>query len=175
MKISILSALFLSLILIGCTKKTDQYYIDLGSTNLQQKNYDASAAAFSSLVIEYPSSQLAPEAIFNLATIYQNQYIKKDPATGAALTQDESLHKAADLFRSIYDKYPQNSNAPKALFLSGFILANDLRDYNNATATFNLFLKQYPNNELAASVKEELNNMGLTPEEILEHKKMADK
>jgi len=175
MKISLLSALILSFIIIGCTKKTDQYYMDLGNTNLQQKNYEAAAAAFSSLVVEYPSSQLAPGAIFNLATIYQNQFIKKDPANGSMLTQEESLHEASDLFRSVYDKYPQNSIAPKALFLSGFILANDLRDFTNATSTFNLFLKQYPDNELAASVKEELDNMGLTPEEIIQHKKMAEK
>jgi hypothetical protein len=31
-----------------------------------------------------------------------------------------------------------------------------------------LFIEKYPDHELAASAKEELENMGLTPEEILQ-------
>jgi hypothetical protein len=55
--------------------------------------------------------------------------------------------------------------------MSGFILANDLKSYNEATASFSLFLQKFPNNELASSAREELENMGLTPEEILQKKK----
>lgn len=175
MKFSFLTALILSLILIGCTKKSDQYYMDLGNTSLNQKNYAGAASAFSSLVTIYPSSELAPDAIFKMATLYQNQLIKTEAGNNTPLTREQSLKKASDLFRNVFDKYSQSPNAPKALFLSGFILSNDLKDYADATATFNLFLKQFPQNELASSVKEELNNMGLTPEEILLNKKTAQK
>ncbi len=175
MKFSFLSALILSLILFGCTKKSDQYYMDLGNTSLNQKDYAGAVSAFSSLVTVYPSSELAPDAIFKMATLYQNELVKTESGSNVPLTREQSLKKASDLFRSVYDKYPQSANAPKALFLSGFILSNDLKDYANATATFNLFLKQFPKNELAASVKEELNNMGLSPEEILLNKKTAQK
>ncbi|MHB1686027.1 MAG: tetratricopeptide repeat protein [Ignavibacteriaceae bacterium] len=175
MKLSLLSALILTLVLAGCSKKTDQYYMDLGNTSVDQKNYDTAIESYEKLVDEYPESQLAPEAIFKMATLYQNQMIKKVPSTNQNLSPEESLQRAVSLFRSAYDKYPQSSIAPKCLFLSGFIQANDQKDFNNATVTFNLFLKQYPNNELATSVKEELENMGLTPEEILQRKKMAEK
>ena len=53
------------------------------------------------------------------------------------------------------------------LFMAGFVQANDLHDYDAASETYNLFLKTYPDHELATSAKEELDNMGLTPEEIL--------
>ena len=175
MKLSIISALILAFVLFGCSKKTDQNYLDLGNASVVQKNYDAALESFEKLVDHYPESQLAPQAIFKMATLYQNFMIKKIPSTNQNLTPEESLQRAVLLFRSAYDKYPQSDIAPKCLFLSGFIQANDQKDFKNATLTFNLFLKQYPNNELATSVKEELENMGLTPEEILQRKKMAGK
>jgi len=53
------------------------------------------------------------------------------------------------------------------LFMAGFVLANELNMYNEATETYNYFIEKFPEHELAASAKEELDNMGLTPEEIL--------
>ena len=40
---------------------------------------------------------------------------------------------------------------------------------------YNLFLEKYPSHPLAVSAKEELNNMGLTPEEILKQNEAAKK
>jgi hypothetical protein len=51
--------------------------------------------------------------------------------------------------------------------MSGFVLANELNDYEQATETYNLFLDKFPNHDLATSAKEEVENMGLSPEEIL--------
>jgi hypothetical protein len=51
--------------------------------------------------------------------------------------------------------------------MAGFVEANELQNYEAATETYNLFLKTFPDHELATSAKEELDNMGLTPEEIL--------
>jgi TolA-binding protein len=67
----------------------------------------------------------------------------------------------------VYEKYPDSEEAPKSLFMSGFILANDLMLYDKATSSYNLFLEKYPSHPLAVSAKEELDNMGLSPEEIL--------
>ena len=40
---------------------------------------------------------------------------------------DESFKKAQNYFMQVYEKYPDDQDAPKSLFLSGFILANDLK------------------------------------------------
>jgi TolA-binding protein len=72
-----------------------------------------------------------------------------------------------ELFRSVYEKYPNSEQAPMGLFMAGFVEANELNDYDAATKTYNLFLETFPDHELATSAKEELDNMGLTPEEIL--------
>ncbi|MCW9065762.1 MAG: hypothetical protein OQJ78_05645, partial [Ignavibacteriaceae bacterium] len=68
--------------------------------------------------------------------------------------------------------YPSSEYAPSGLFMAGFISANELNNYEAATIIYQQFLKEYPNNELAASAQAELDNMGLSPEDILK-KNMA--
>jgi TolA-binding protein len=165
MKLLFFTSIFLiTIILSGCSKKTDEQYLNEAKTSVENKNIDKAVTAYQDLIKEYPKSPKAPEAIFQLATLYQNKMVKDIPA-------NQSLQKAISLFRSVFDKYPKSKLAPKALFMSGFILANDLKSYNQATASFSLFLQKFPNNELASSAREELENMGLTPEEILQKKK----
>ncbi len=156
----------------GCSKKTDEYYMEQAKKSVEQKNIQAAVDSYQSLVTEYPNSPMAPQALFELATLYQNKMVKNDnQAAGQAnLSDTQSLEKAVSLFRNVFDKYPNSEHAPKALFMSGFIQANDLKKYNDAIITFNLFIQKYPNNELVSSAKEELNNMGLSPEEIIQKK-----
>jgi TolA-binding protein len=157
-------ALFI-IILYGCTKKTENYYMNEAAKALSDNNVASAIASYDKLISEYPNSQKAPFALFQTATFYQNKQLKLENLSDA-----QSLQNAVQRFRSLYEKYPDDKLAPKALFMSGFIQANDLKQYQKATATFNLFLQKYPNNELAYSVKEELKNMGLTPEEIIQRK-----
>jgi TolA-binding protein len=77
------------------------------------------------------------------------------------------LEKAIELFKKLYNEYPKSSFAPSGLFMAGFINANELKNYNEATRLYKQFLMEYPDDELAASAQAELENMGLTPEEIL--------
>ena len=165
MKLKILSLLLIALAFAGCSKKSDEYYMEQAKSAAEKNNIQEAVTAYQNLVKEYPQSPKAPEAIFQLATLYQNKMVKEDN-----LTDTQSLEKAVELFRSIYDKYPQSDIAAKALFMSGFIQSNELKQFPEATSTFNLFLQKFPNNDLASSAKEELNNMGLTPEQILKKK-----
>ena len=154
----------LSLLLFACSsEKSPDELMKEAETFTNNKKIPESVTAYETLIKDFPDDSLAPEATFNLATLYQNKLVKN-------LTEEESLRKAVEIFQSIHKKYPNSSKAPMGLFMSGFILANELKDYNSATDVYNLFLKEYPDNELATSTKEELDNMGLTPEEILQKK-----
>jgi TolA-binding protein len=82
-----------------------------------------------------------------------------------------SLEKAVRYYKKVFDEHPNSLQAPASLFMSGFILANELKNYKQAKIIYNLFLQKFPNHELAASAREELNNLGLSPEEILKNKK----
>ncbi|UCH65152.1 MAG: tetratricopeptide repeat protein [Ignavibacterium sp.] len=158
----ILGILSLSaLLLIGCSeKKSSEDLFNEGEKYLEESKIPEAVSSYETLINEYPNDKLAPDATARLASIYQNKQVKNIPET-------QSLLKSVELFRSIYDKYPESNQAPMGLFMAGFVEANELNDYDAATKTYNLFLKTFPDHELATSAKEELDNMGLTPEEIL--------
>jgi TolA-binding protein len=157
----IFAAILLSIVIIGCSKTTDQNYMKKAAESVKQNNISDAVQAYENLVKDYPDSKLAPKAILEEAALYQNGKVKN-------LSGKEALQKAANLYESVFDKYPQNEQAPKALFMSGFIEANDLKDFNKATELYKLFLEKYPKHQLAESAKEELKNMGLSPEQILQ-------
>jgi TolA-binding protein len=164
MKYFILSVFFTCIIFLnGCSSKSADDDMKAAHENVMQKNISEAINDYQSVLNNFPESPEAPEALFQIATLYQNKMVSN-------ISEIESYQKAANTFREVFNKYPNDKKAPMALFLSGFILANDLRNYEAATSTYNLFLQKYPDHELAASAKEELDNMGLSPDEIL-HKK----
>jgi TolA-binding protein len=153
---------FLTLLLVfGCSSnKSDKELFDEAQMNLKQQNFSEAAIAFDELINDHPESKLAPEALSQLASIYQNKQIK-------SLSDKENLDKAIQLFKKLHDDYPKSEFAPSGLFMAGFIYANELQNYEEATVMYRQFLTEYPDNELAASAQAELDNMGLSPEEIL--------
>ncbi|MBT8379819.1 MAG: tetratricopeptide repeat protein [Ignavibacteria bacterium] len=156
-----LVSLVLLIFLVSCgSKKSADELLTEANTNLKEDKIPESVVLFEKFIDEYPNNEKAPEVINQLASVYQNKLIKN-------LSDTESLEKASSLFRKIYDDYPESNYAPTGLFMSGFVLANELNNYDKAKETYNLFLEKYPNHELAASAKEEVENMGLSPEEIL--------
>jgi len=67
----------------------------------------------------------------------------------------------------LYDGYRSYEKAPQALFLAGFIYENDLKNLDKAKDMYNTFMKKYPNDTLAASVKFSLENLGKPADEII--------
>lgn len=160
-------ALILSLLLFfSCSKKTDKELFDEAKKNLTEQEFPEAVLSFEQLLNDYPESNLAPEALSELASIYQNNQVK-------SLSLEQNLEKAIELFKQLHDEYASSEYAPSALFMAGFIYANELQNYNAATEIYQQFLDEYPDSELAASAQAELDNMGLTPEEILS-KKLAN-
>jgi TolA-binding protein len=154
------------LLFFGCsTKKTDKELFDEAKKNLTEQNIPEAVSSFDELLIEYPESNLAPEALSELATIYQNKQVKN-------ISEEENLNKSVELFIRLHDDYPSSEYAPSGLFMAGFIYANELQNFEAAKAIYQQFLNEYPEDELAASAKAELDFMGLSPEEILQ-KNMA--
>lgn len=163
----IFSLFTISLLLAGCSGKTAGDYMKEADEQLNQNKIPEALAAYETVVTEFPESAQAPEAMYQMAAIYQNNMLEN-------VTRVESQKKAVEIFHNVYEKYPESERAPMSLFLSGFIQANELGEYNEATATYNLFLEKYPEHELASSAKEELEYMGLSPEEILKNKSQTD-
>ena len=163
---SIISLIIL-LLLVGCsTKKSEKELFDEAQKNLKEDKIPEAIMEFEELVSDHSESELAPEALSQLASIYQNKLVKN-------LSEKENLEKAVTFFKKIHDEYPESSYAPTGLFMAGFINANELKNYKEAAALYNQFLQEYPDDELATSAQSELDNMGLSPEDILK-KNMAN-
>lgn len=154
--------LLTSILFVSCSKN-DQEIFENAEQLKNRNQYQQAFDEYDKIVKEHPDSKYAPDALFNMAYFYQNKYLKN-------VTPEQSNQNAAKLFRQVFDKYPDYSKAPEALFYSGFILANELKEYSDATSAYNLFLRNYPDHELATSAKYELDNMGKSPDDILKNK-----
>lgn len=149
----------LFLFFYGCGK-TEKDQFEEANRLVQEKKYSEAKTAFENVVKEFPAGETAPRAVYEIAKLYQAGLI-----TG--VDQTASQQKAVDYFQKVFVDYPKSEIAPSALFMSGFIQANTLGKYNEATITYKKFLEVFPNSELADAAKAELDNMGLSPEEII--------
>jgi len=159
---SVLLFIVASFIFFNCSdkKSASELYND-GEKFSGEQNYSEAAKSFEELLTEFPDDTLAPITTAKIASMYQNKLVPN-------IAEIESFRKAAELFKSIYQKFPDSEQSPTGLFMAGFVEANELNDFDSATKTYNLFIEIYPDHELVVSAKEELENMGLTPEEILQ-------
>ena len=159
-------ALLTLLLIVGCSsKKSDKELFDEAQKNLKEDKIPEAVMAFEELVNDHSDSELTPEALSQLGSLYQNKQIK-------SLSERENLEKAIVLFKKLHDEYPKSDYAPAGLFMAGFINANELQNYPEAEKLYKQFLEEYPENELASSAQAELDNLGLSAEEIL-RKNMA--
>lgn len=164
---NILFLLALSILLFGCAKKKPAAdYMKEAKLGIEQKKIPETIKAYETLINEFPKDSLAPEALYQLGTIYQNKMAPN-------LNETQSLEKAVTVFRSVFDRYPDFKQAKISLFMVGFIQANELKKYQDATAAYNLFLQKYPKSDMAPAAREEVNNMGLTPEQIISKKEIS--
>ena len=54
--------------------------------------------------------------------------------------------------------------------MSAFLYANEIGNLEFAREKYELFLEKYPEHEMAASAQPELDNLGISAEEILQKK-----
>ena len=164
----ILFLLLAVLILAGCNKNSADKYMKQAKAAVEQKKITEAVKAYETLVSEFPKDSLAPEALYQLGALYQNKLVP-------GLDGTASTEKAISIFKSVFDKYPDSKQAPGCLFMCGFLQSNELNRYSDATVTYNTFLQKYPKNEMASAAKYELDNMGLTPGQVLDKKILTNK
>lgn len=156
-----------ALLFAGCSKKDEKFYQNAAKESLQKQDIKAAVVNYEKIAEEFPESPAASEALYNIGRIYQNK-MDKDVEANA------SLQKAISYFQKIIEKYPHSKEAPTALFMTGFIQANELKNYDAARKSYNQFLKDYPQHEMATAAQQELDFMGVSPDEIIS-KKLAGK
>ncbi len=160
--------LILSLIFLSCSKTSDQDYFTQSEKLLKENKIPEAVKSLETLLSEYPDSKLAPKALVELAGIYQSQQVK-------GLTHKQSIIKAEQYFYQVYEKYPDSEEAPLALFQAGILFDDALKNYDEATRVYNLFLEKYPNDKHAVIVRQSLDIMGIDPNDIINKKEALKK
>lgn len=74
---------------------------------------------------------------------------------------------AAEIYQTVYERYPTFSKSPESLFMLAFTYDEDLKNYEAARETYNNFLGKYPNHSFADDTEMLLRNLGKTSEEML--------
>jgi outer membrane protein assembly factor BamD (BamD/ComL family) len=103
-------------------------------------------------VKEYPKDTICPTLLFKAAEV----------SRGAG-----NAGRAVQLWGQVWRNYGQHPRAPMALFLQGFTFDSELRQGKMAAQYYQEFLKQYPNDPLAAQVKQLLAVVEKSPEEMV--------
>ena len=83
--------------------------------------------------------------------------------------------KTIALFDKLMGRYPTHEKAPTALFLKGFVMEDQMQDYEGAGEVYELFLEKYPNSSFADDAEMSLKNLGKTPEQLIEEFEMQEK
>ncbi len=100
-----------------------------------------------------PQSEQAPEYLFDAAKVAG--YLG-------------NFSRSIDLYRAVYQRYPEYEKAHQALFMLGFIYDSDLKDFDKAKYYYNLYLEKYPEGAFAEQIQMLIQHLGKSDEELLE-------
>jgi outer membrane protein assembly factor BamD (BamD/ComL family) len=154
---SLFIAVLASFFLFSCLSQSGN---DLKKINDKEKKLAANRqdaklateldAAYQTYIQKYPSDTNVPRMLFEDAQIDIFPLYKMD----MAIAQLET----------VFTKYPDNRYAPNALFKSAYLNEKAQR-FDKAKSQYLLFVKTYPNHELANQAKELAAMTGLSEEE----------
>jgi tetratricopeptide (TPR) repeat protein len=116
--------------------------------------------ACENFALSQPADSLSPVFLIDAATIARN------------LNQTK---KVLELFKWVYEKYPESPKAGDAKFSEAFTFDNDLKDFDRAKVAYETFLSEYPEHPFVASAKVMLKNLGKSDEQIIRELEAASK
>lgn len=153
----------LILLFTACNTHKEKDLLDSASAKAKAKNYSEALKDYQTIINEYSKSDNAAESIFAVAAMYHMYQIPN-------ISKEESLKKAVSYYQKLYEQFAKNEKASKALFMAAFIQANELNQLDEARKSYQIFLENFPNHELASQAKIELENLGKSPEEMLKNR-----
>lgn len=116
-------------------------------------------SSYLDFVTMHPSDSLSPVYLFKAGNIS---------------AQKGDVRKATEIFEKLVSEYPEHKDAPMALFLQGFIHETMSSDFKAAKVSYERFLKMFPKHERASDVRFSLDNLGKSPEELLNQMNIQD-
>lgn len=122
---------------------TQAAYMD-GFNKLKNGKYDAAIAAFKQFVAQHPHTSLTDNAWYWLGETYYVQ---------------QKLGQSEKAFDTVVNQFSDSSKVPSALYKIGLIKAAHNHS-DNAKATWQRVVDQYPNSDAAGLAKKKLQSLG---------------
>lgn len=151
--------LLFSVLLIGCNtndpakrieKLEEQAFATEGVINPEVANDLVSA--YCDFADANPDDAMAPEYLFKAVDVSMN------------LNEPQRTIYIIDKLLNNYPDYPRTQ---AALFVKGFIFETRYENYDMAKKIYEQYLVMYPDGEFAESCRASIENLGLTPEELV--------
>jgi len=98
------------------------------------------------------TEKVSEEELFILAQKYQSE------------GKDE---EAVEALEKLVKEFPEDENRSIAVFMLGFIYANNLKEYDKAGKYYKMMLEEYPDHEFTDDAKFELDNLGRDIDSLL--------
>jgi len=112
--------------------------------------------------------------LVNTYNVFTNRFADDPQSAGYLFKTAEVLrslkkfNEAVSVYSKIVSDYPNFDKVPHSLFLKGFSHENDLKNLPQAKGSYEEFLQRFPQHELADDVQFSLDNLGKSPEEIIQ-------
>jgi tetratricopeptide (TPR) repeat protein len=145
------------------------------SCNLASKDIETQ---ISDLVKELKSSEsLDLEKVSQLVDLYE-KFIVENPNSEKTpkymemkakyLTALNKYQEAVDEYGKIYSQFPNYEKRSEALFMQAFIYEVNLNNLVKAEEYYQKYLQEFPDGDLADDARFSLDNLYLSPEQLLE-------
>ena len=157
----VLLSIFVVLIMLSCGEKVSVKEVKELESKVLAKGAKPTKEEVIQLIDAYilfakqnPNDSQSPEFLFKAL----------DVAVGV---NAEGPQKAIDIANVLIEKYPDFEMTQMAMFVKGFVYEDIIGDLQNAEMTYRQFIEKYPNSPIVEDVKATLENLGLTPEELV--------
>jgi outer membrane protein assembly factor BamD (BamD/ComL family) len=164
MRKSVLLAIVLVLaVLTGCSPSREKSVNKITSletrlfsptaTGFDKVKADSLLTTYESFMKHFPKDSLTQKITFKAANLCMNM------GDGT---------KAIELFDQFIVKYPDNPKAPVCMFFKGYIYENQIKNLDKAKEIYLQFIEKYPNNEFTKDARIALQNLGKSPEVMVQ-------
>ncbi|HOV11392.1 MAG TPA: tetratricopeptide repeat protein [Bacteroidales bacterium] len=160
-KVNLLFSLLIGVLLIGCgqskekmlsdiTEKEKPFFSNPPVTDTVKIN--EMVALYTRFADKFSNDSLAPVYLYRAASLQMNS--------------GKNEEAIASLEKIIKD-HSDFSKLPETYFLKAFIYDNNIKNLKKAREAYLDFIQKFPDNELADDAQISINNLGKTPEQII--------
>lgn len=132
-----------------------------------RREYERVLDAYRTVYHSNPASPYADASVSTVADLLAEE--------GRVFQDNKALHDAIGQYEFLRSNYPRSRFRYSALLRIGEVYLRDLNDPTNARATFEEFLRLYPQNPLAAEARIELSDLRHAPHARRQNAEVAER